>query len=615
MTLLHPPIPPWCVATPDGLQLLLLSRCAQAEQGPVFVRSLPDNEELLTPMQATPCHGQFPGWLAWRADIAWDRGNPLTLYCFVQARAGGPCWLGSDGEHALAPTEAQNFRVHPHQAPPDWVRSQVFYQVFPDRFAAAGNATDRSGELLHGDAQRPVRQAAWGAPTDPANAATTFYGGNLPGLTQALPYLKNELGVTAIYLNPIFASSSNHRYDTSDYTQVDVHLGGNPALAELRAATEQRGMRLLLDIALNHTGADHPWFDRWGRHTAVGQTPGAAQSADSPYRSHYAWADDGQVVGWKGHASLPVLDFASSAVQQALYAAPDAVLRRWLRPPYAIDGWRLDVIHMLGEGPGALHNAQHVRTIRQAIKAENPQAYVLGEHFAEATRWLQGDMEDGAMNYFGFTHPLRAWLAGYALGGVKTRLATAHFEAALRRAVAAIPYANQLAQFNLLGSHDTSRLLTELAGNEALMKVAATLLFTWPGVPCIYYGDEIGLQGGPDPDCRRCFDWDHGHWKHALFEHFALLAQTRAQRAEWQGGAVLTLALGGDWLAYARFTAQAASVVLVNRGPALDVRVPLAGLPWLPARWSALCGPDAQSVGTELRAHLPAGGQAVWLGE
>jgi alpha-glucosidase len=222
-------------------------------------------------------------------------------------------------------------------------------------------------------------------------------------------------------------------------------------------------------------------------------------------------------------------------------------------------------------------------------------------------------MEDGAMNYFGFTHPLRAWLAGNELGGVKARLSTRSFEGALRRAVAAIPYANQLAQFNLLGSHDTPRILTELQGDAALMQLAATLLFTWPGVPCIYYGDETGMQGGADPDCRRCFDWDRSHWNHALFEHFKQLAQTRSQRAEWREGAVLTLAVGDEWMAFARITEQAISVVVVNRGPAVKVTVPLHGLPWLPAAWRTLIGPAVKATHDTLTAQLPAAGQAVWM--
>ena len=617
MFLLHPPVAPWVVAGDAGLDIVLLTSEAPPA-GRVFVRSLPDNEELLTPMHADGSDGALHRW---RGHVAWDRGNALTLYAFAVAgddNDGGHRWLAADGVHAQVPPEALHFRVHPREQPPAWVREQVFYQVFPDRFARGGAATGRRGEQLHGARLLPVVQAAWGAPIDPRHAANTFYGGDLPGLAQSLPYLHEELGASAIYLNPIFCAGSNHRYDTTDYTRVDPHLGGNEALAGLRHATRERGMRLVLDAVVNHTGVDHPWFDRWSRHGGV--APGAAQSPASPWRSHYAFDADGQVQGWKGHASLPVLDFASPALQQAIYGAEDAVLRRWLRPPYAIDGWRLDVIHMLGEGPGAHNNAHHVRAIRRAMREVNPEAYVLGEHFSEATRWLQGEQEDGAMNYHGFASPVAGWLAGQELAGMRARLTTAQFAAALVRAVATIPYANQLAQLNLLDSHDTPRLLTRLGGDLARLQLAMTLLFTWPGVPCVYYGDETGLQGGADPDCRRCFDWDRSHWPADLWAHVQRLAHRRRARAEWQHGALLILAQGDDWLAYARYTDAAATIVAVNRGAATEIALPLHRLPLAGAAQGSWRTPGGEAVTAatdekgSLQLRLPAAAGVVLLG-
>ena len=610
MFLLHPPIAPWATADGSGLQLVLLAS-EPLQPGSVFVRTLPDNEEELTPLHADGRQGALHRW---RVRVPWDGGNAPMLYCFVAVTPQGPCWLAADGDHEHVPPEALHFRAHPGEQPPAWVREQVFYQIFPDRFARGlhgGRPADRSGERLYADRVLPVVQVEWGARIERRHAVNTFCGGDLVGVIERLPYLQEELGASAIYLNPVFSAASNHRYDTSDYTQVDPHLGGNAALADLRRAMQQRGMRLVLDAVVNHTGADHPWFDRWGRHAASGGPPGAAQSPTSPWRSHYAWGPDGQPLGWKGHASLPVLDFASPGVQQAIYGAPDAVLRRWLQPPYAIDGWRLDAVHMLGEGPGARNNAHHVRAIRRAIREENAQSYVVGEHFSEATRWLQGDQEDGAMNYHGFTQPLRAWLMGLELAARCTPITTAAFAGWLSGAMAVIPYANQLAQLNLLDSHDTPRLLTELGGDVQRMKLAVTLLFTWPGVPSIYYGDEIGLQGGADPDNRRCFDWDRGHWRLDLWTHYQRLAHARRRRAEWQHGATLTLALGDDWFAFARFTETSATVVAVNRGPAVVVTLPLSRLPVPPQRWHDLDGTVLGTGAQALHLMLPAHGSVV----
>jgi alpha-glucosidase len=541
----HLPIAPWQTATSQGIDVVLLTR--GAAPGQVYVRCLPDNEEHLIAMQPD---GEIGGWQRWRAIAPWDNGNSLTLYCFVIAAESGHRWLAADGEHALVPPEALHFRVHPSATPPAWVREQVFYQVFPDRFCKAGEHA--SWQTL----------SPWGSKVD----FHTFCGGNLNGLRAQLPYLQNELGITAIYTTPVFAARSNHRYDTTDFTQVDPLLGGNAALAALRQATQGRGVRLVLDGVFNHTGVAHPWLAQQGA-------------------NFYAFDGTGQPVGWKGHASLPVLDFALPAVRQAIYGAPDSVLRRWLQPPYSIDGWRFDVIHMLGEGTGALNNLQHVQAMRNAMREENLEAFVLGEHFAEATRWLQGGPEDGAMNYYGFLHPVQGWLAGLSVGSTCARLSTAQFEHALTRAVAAIPYANQLAQLNLLGSHDTPRFLTLLQGNVALMQLAFTLLFTRPGVPCIYYGDEMGLEGGADPDNRRCFDWDRNHWNHALWEHVRTLARLRRERSEWRDGATLTMAQGDDWLVYARCNAQATTLVALNRGPAVTVQVPLHRLPLQATGW------------------------------
>jgi alpha-glucosidase len=578
--LLHPPITPWCTVTAEGLDLVLLTD-QQLPEGRAWLRSLPDNEELLTVMTAD---GQQGALWRWRARIAWDTANSLTRYAFVVARgedAGGHLWLAADGCHALVPPEALHFAVHPREQPPAWVRAQVFYQIFPDRFA-------RSAAV---PADRPL--LPWGAAVDKHHTPRSFYGGNLPGIVDKLPYLQDELGVSALYLNPIFSSPSNHRYDTTDYNTVDALLGGETAFVALRQATQARGMKLVLDAVVNHTAAEHGWLQS--------------------HPHFYARTADGRPLGWKGHASLPVLDFAQQGVQDAIYATHGAVLRHWLRGPQAIDGWRLDVIHMLGEGAGAHNNAQHVRAMRRAIREENPGAYVLGEHFSEATRWLQGDQEDGAMNYHGFATPVWAWLAGLDVGALHARISTAQLAARLTSAIAPLPYTNQLAQLNLLGSHDTPRMLTRLQGDVGLMQVAMTLLFTRPGVPCLLYGDEIGLQGGNDPFCRSAFDWDRALWPQDLWAHCQRLSHTRRARSEWQGGATLTLAQGTDWWAYARYNDHSATVVAVNRGAAVDVEVPLQRLPLQAKRWKTLDGTGANNAASDLRLQLPARGSACVL--
>lgn len=606
MLLLHPPIAPWLVRTPQGCRVSLLTDGVAATA--VYLRTLPDNEETLLPMQPA---GRCQGLQRWEVLMPWDEGNPATRYAFKLLHPGGQRWLAADGALAHVPPEASHFRV-PREAPPPWVRDQVFYQVFPDRFARGDQSRpSRQGQTVYGSRPVPAQQLGWGQPIDPAHANTSFFGGDLDGLRERLDHLQQQVGATAVYLNPVFTSGSNHRYDTEDYDNVDPHLGGNAALERLAHEMRGRGMRLMLDAVVNHTSTNHPWFNRWGCHAE----PGAAQSADSRWRGWYAFNDQGYPMYWKGHDSLPVLDFSHAGLREAVYEGDQAVLRRWLRAPYAIDGWRLDVVHMVGDGAGAANNEQYVRGMRQAIKQENPQAYVLGEHFSEATRWLQGDQEDGSMNYYGFAQPVWAWLAGEDVNGDPVSLDTAGFEAWLARARSTIGWDTQLAQFNLLGSHDTPRFMTRLRGNLARARLGMTLLFAYPGVPCIYYGDEVGMEGGPDPDCRRCMDWTGAGWQHALLAHVRQLAAWRRQRPEWRHGALQVLAHGEDWIALARYTDSAASIVCVNRGGATRARVPLQALPVPAQRWCGTDGRPVQAEGGELWLALPAEGDCVLLGE
>ena len=605
--LLHPSIPPWLQRTPDGCHVRLLAD--RDDLARVYLRAQPDNEELLIEMRRAGRHGALASY---EARLPWDRSKDVTSYAFKVVHDGTQTWLSADGTHAHTPPEAVLFRVLREPVAPAWVREQVFYEIFPDRFFRGNEPRDRRGETVYGAKPFPAVQLDWGAPIGAHDVSHVFYGGDLDGITQKLDYLHEELGVTALYLTPVFKSGSNHKYDTEDYAQVDPDFGGNAALLRLCDAVHARGMKIVLDAVVNHTGTDHPWFNQWNRHS----TPGAFQSRESPWHGWYAMEDDGAPRYWKGHKSLPVLDFAHPGVRAAVYESSDAILRRWLRAPYSIDGWRLDVIHMLGEGGGPRNNAHYVREFRRVVKEENPQAYLLGEHFSEATRWLQGDQEDGAMNYYGFMRPVLAWLGGVDIASHPAKIDTAQFATWLARARSAIAFEIQLAQLNLLDSHDTARFLTLVGNDVARAKIAATLLMEYPGAPCIYYGDEIGMEGGNDPDCRRCFEWERGRWKTELFEHYRALIALRKERREWREGAYQTLAVGDDWLAFARYTEREASVIVVNRGAATNVLIPVRELPLAVMRWKRI-GEDIaiDAVDGRIAIRVPAATSVTMLGE
>lgn len=585
-SMIHHQVAPFLGRREGRCRVQLWLASAERPDG-VWLRLEPDNEERLVPMEVIGGAGRFR---IYQADLIPNPADPLTVYAFKGLWPDRQWWLDAAGLSPRMPLRERFFRINLDDPPPDWVPDQVFYQIFPERFRNGDpTISPRSGSYaLREDG--PIRAKAWGEPLDPDRPNSEFFGGDLIGVRQSLDYLQ-DLGITAIYLNPIFTSPSVHKYDTEDFEHVDPHLGGDHALADLRVAATGRGMRLILDAVFNHTSDTHPWFNRWGTHPQ----PGAYQDVTAPFRGAYLFhdaADPESYHGWLGAKTLPVLDFGDPGVRAYFLEGINAIVRRWLRPPFSIDGWRIDVAPMMGEGSGARHNTRVLSTLRRAVKEESPRAYILGEHFAEATRWVQGDLEDGAMNYYGFAFPVRAFLGGQDVNDHPIALDAADLDQWLTDARSRIPYANQLCQLNLLGSHDTTRFLTLVGNDRSLMRLALLLLFAYPGVPCIYYGDEIGMTGRNDPYNRACFDWDQGHWDQPLRGLVQTLAQLRRESPALRRGAYQTLLASGDLFGFARFLGEDVVLLIVNRGTATHagLLVELDALPCLPVHLSSGSG-------------------------
>ena len=573
----------------------------------IWVRSEPDNEEFLSPLRQTSREGR---WNVWEGPLRLNPSADVTFYAFKMIVNGRQWWLSGGGMTPYFPERDVHFRFNPTYEPARWVWSGVFYQIFPERFFDGDPSNNvQSGEYLYEG--KPVVAKSWGELPERSQGPREFYGGDLQGVRQKLPYLQ-DLGVTALYLNPVFTSPSSHKYDTTDYDYVDPHFGGDEALAALCDALRSRNMRIILDAVVNHTSERHPWFDRHNENNSENRDEheaGAYSSEASPTRGFYTFRDAGDpesYVGWYDVRTLPVLDFAHPGVRARVFEDDDAILRRWLRPPYAVDGWRFDVIHMLGEGEGARNNADYVRHFRRTLREENPQAYVLGEHFFEATSWLQGDQEDGAMNYYGFGLPVRAFLAGMDDREHPIQIDAADLEHLLTRALARLPFSIQLSQFNLLGSHDVARFLTAVGGDRALMKLGVTLLFTYIGVPCVYYGDEVGLEGAHDPDCRRTFPWDEAAWDEELLAHYRALIRLRLEHKSLQEGAIQTLYAAGDVYAFGRILGEEVVITAVNRGAELTVDLPVWRLGLEDETLASfLDGEDVTVQAGELKLTLP----------
>ncbi len=579
-----------------------LRMAADAPVRGVFLRTCPDGEQQITPLQDQGIRGVC----RW-----WEGTLPIrmlrTNYRFLIRADDGTRWYSAGGMTRYYPTDANDFVVLANYHAPAWVRDTVFYQIFPDRFAD-GDPTNnvRSGTYLyHG---HPVIARGWHEQPNRETGPFEFYGGDLQGIAQRIDYL-TDLGVSAIYLNPIFRAPSNHKYDVEDYTSIDPHLGGEAGLLMLRQALDEHQMQLVLDIVPNHCGVTHPWF------VAAQRDPHAPTSEFFIFRRH-----PHEYESWLGVKTLPKLNYCSMRLREIMYAGHDAIMRHWLRPPYRIDGWRIDVANMLGRlGPDNLGH-KIGRGIRRAVKAEQPDAYLLGEHFFDGTPHLQGEELDATMNYQGFTFPIWRWLGGFEFNPQRPEadprpIATETVADQWTAFRAAIPWQIASQQFNLLGSHDTPRIRTIVGNDLARVRVAMVLLFCYPGVPCVYYGDEIGLTGGGDPDCRRPMPWDESTWDHDLRTFVQRLVRLRRRAPALRWGGFQQLYAHGETIAFQREAPEQRLVIVARRSNDGQRSLPVrhAGLADGTRMREILTGTEAVVFDGRLDiSSLPATGAQVW---
>ncbi|EIX1532996.1 maltodextrin glucosidase [Cronobacter sakazakii] len=567
----HLPVAPFIHRQGEKL-LITLWLAGDALPEKVMLRYERDNEETPFEMKrlTTAPHPQVS---TWQASIPLGDGQPRRRYCFKLLWSDRQQWFSPLGLSEFPPARLALFAIDAPDDGPQWVQDQVFYQIFPDRFARSTPRGAQQDNIYFHHAQgHDIILRDWHEPVSAEVGGSTFYGGDLDGIREKLPYLK-KLGVTALYLNPIFSAPSVHKYDTADYRHVDPQFGGDEALLRLREKTREAGMRLILDGVFNHTGDTHPWFDRQNH-----GTDGACHHPNSPTRNWYTFAEDGHAFCWLGYDSLPKLDFAERGVMEEIYAGEESVVKHWLKAPWSIDGWRLDVVHMLGERGGAKANLRHVEGITHAAKAVNPQAFVFGEHFGDARQWLQNDVEDAAMNYRGFTTPVWSFLAGVDHGLEPQQLDAADCARWMDEYRAALSHEQQLRMFNQLDSHDTARFKTVAKGEPARIRAAAVWLFCWPGVPCVFYGDEVGVEGGNDPFCRQPFPWDKTQQDGELLALYQRLARLRHRSRALRSGACQVVYAKGDVLVFTRVFRQERVLVALNRGAACEITLPFSPL-------------------------------------
>lgn len=498
---------------------------------------------------------------------------------------------------------------------PQWVKDAVFYQIFPERFCNGDPSNDVKDGEYQVEGHDTIHMEHWEddpLPYDKGHCID-FYGGDLQGVKEKIPYLK-ELGVNAVYLNPIFEAPSVHKYDCIDYFHVDPHFGGDEALAELSKALHENGMKLMLDISINHTGSAHRWFNRDGLY--FDKSEGAYNNPDAKERKYYFFKEGtNEYLGWYGVESMPVLNYTSEQLRDIIYRAEDSVLRKWLKPPYSIDGWRFDVADVFARNNEVQLAHELWPQIRRSIREVNPQAYILAEDWGDCAQYLQGKEWDSAMNYYGFGRVIRQFVGepdlfahDPLLREVPYKMTAEDVESRVMEHLAKLPFAIWQNQFNLFDSHDTPRLHNNSKIHPQQYRGAVMMLFSFIGAANMYYGDEADIGGWLDghEGCRYPMPWHKDFQNSDVYKLYQTLAKTKAAHPALRDGGMKFLYAKGSVLAIARFTAEEAFVTVMSTADQDEtVRLPLAAI-----GAKGILG-DCDIFGTPIKAVADADGKAV----
>jgi alpha-glucosidase len=559
----------------DGSELYVLERPTElggeavvrvdvpCEVDTVVVRWVEDGEARGAAAERDGEHG----WIA-RFPVR----NPVTNYRWLLSGGElGHAWLNGVGLVDHDVPDADDFVLSLDRGGPAWHLESVVYEIFPDRFASSGLGVEPPAWAV---------PRAWGDLPEGRSPNTPFewFGGDLRGVEQHLDYIET-LGANVIYLTPIFPAGSTHRYDATTFDRVDPLLGGDEAFASLTRAAHARGMRVISDLTTNHTGVEHEWF--------IGGE-----------RELYLFDDQGDYEAWWGIKSLPKLNWLSPELRRRI----QDVARRWQEAPYGLDGWRVDVMNMSGRTGETDVNADVSHTLRDAVK---PNTVLVAEHFhdyrPDVARW------HGAMNYAGFSRPAWTWLRGdlelpyFELPILMPRLDGSQVVATMRAFRAGVPWEFALHSWTILDSHDSPRFRT-IAGSRERQLVGIGLQMTTPGVPMVFAGDELGLEGAWGEDARRTMPWDRPEtWDTALLDDYRRLIALRRSHEALSRGGIRFVYVDGDVIAYLRETRGERLLCLASRAAHTAVRVPFTSL-------ETLYGDDAED------GLLPADGPSfhVW---
>ena len=484
--------------------------------------------------------------------------NLQSSYRFAFIGRGKYEWLNARGLFDHDVHSNNDFQIVAIPGNPEWIKSSVFYQIFPDRFARSGKvnitpdwAYPREWDLLPRGRGKFTGQE--------------LYGGDLYGVQEHLDHV-TELGANGIYFTPIFPSQSNHRYDATSFDHVDPILGGDKAFQSLIKVAKKNGIRILGDLTSNHCGAGHAWLAK------------AKKDKKSKERTYFIWDKSIKwgYVGWYGLESLPKLNYASKALRKAVYEGKNSIVKKWISPKFGMAGWRIDVGNMTGVQGAENHHVEVMQGIRQAMQEVNPDTWLVAENGDFIASDLNGLGWQGAMNYQGFMRPFWNWInrnpeitGGFqGLPFAMPKINGKQLVESIQEFNASIPWRSLTASMMLLDSHDTARFRTVVLGDIQAHKTAMTMMLSYPGVPSIFAGDEIGLEGSWGEDARRTINWeDRSGWDTEFFAEVKKLVKLRKTQDALINGGLRWVAVENDYIAYLRESKKQSLLVLVSRGP------------------------------------------------
>lgn len=461
------------------------------------------------------------------------------------------------------PDETYDFRILTDYDQPSWVRESVFYQIFPERFCDGDPSLDVKNEEYYFDGHPAKHIDDWNAAPKEYNEAfcLDFYGGDLIGVKNKIPYLK-KLGVNAIYMNPIFYAATVHKYDCLDYFTVDPHFGGDKGFIDLMDELHNNNMKLMLDTSINHTGTANKWFNKEG--IFFDKSVGAYNNKDAAERKYYFFNDDNSYKAWFNVETLPTLNYTSDALREIIYRGENSLVKKYLKEPYCIDGWRFDVADTMARNDRIQLHHEIWPEIRKSIKEVNSEAYMIGEDWSDASEFLQGKEWDSSMNYFGSCRPIREFLGGHErmteredeLRRIHTKLNARGFSARLKRYLGKLPFVIQENQFNLIDSHDISRLHNDSSISFSEYRGAIITLFTLIGAPNMYYGDEAGIDGRIDSmeGCRYTMPWNKDIESTDYYKLYSKLCHLKTSSEALKYGGMKILTDDNNVISFARFT-------------------------------------------------------------